>query len=187
MDVLHPDTLEIPFLDIYRTWFSEIRNLNGYGNRRVCLKELYILPNPGVGWVWDGWRTHRNFCLHAYPSALYQSFNLFLRDRWESRIPQWDTDNDRAQNTAVTHIVICVRGHPSVDEENNDKNSVEVRTLSLVRVIENFADMVSLIRSLEGVKVTVKDFSTISYQEQVALVKEGCFPSDYFQYSYRIG
>jgi len=46
----------------------------------------------------------------------------------------------------------------------------EARTLAAVRMIKNFDDIVNNINMLKNVKLTIKDLSLLTYQDQVSLI-----------------
>ena len=84
MEANDPDRLT-PFLPYYSSWFHEIKRGIEYKNQKVCFKEIYFQPAPGVSWIWDGWsevkpcavKTYKDKNIrHTIPSPLFQSFNL---------------------------------------------------------------------------------------------------------------
>lgn len=94
-----------PYSDYFRSWFKELRRGVEYGNKRVCFKEIYFQPLPGVPWFWNDWGIV-NQCSMQSSSPLYQSFNVFLRQQWvglhgSQSLPKPDMDS--------VHIVIEVR------------------------------------------------------------------------------
>lgn len=72
-----------PYAGYYESWFGEIWRAHDFQDRqqRVCFSELYLKPHPGVPWFWNDWG-RVNECSEQAPSPLYQSFNLFMRQRW---------------------------------------------------------------------------------------------------------
>lgn len=72
-----------PYSAYYESWFADVWRARDYQDRkqRVCFSEIYLKPHPGVPWFWNDWG-RMNECSQLAPSPLYQSFNLFLRQRW---------------------------------------------------------------------------------------------------------
>ena len=171
MDIKNPDTLFMPFIDLYKSWYSEIKNLRSYGDRKVCFKEMHVMPNPVVPWVWNGWRLQSE-CSMILPSSLYQSFNFFIRDKWETRLQtanekDGELTSDSKSLADTIHLVISVRKASMVKE-------LDANIKSLVRVIANLNSLVeSLHFSIPNLKITIQDFSEIDYTTQVNLIKSG--------------
>ena len=171
MDVDQPDTLNMPFMDIYKTWFSEIKNLKSYKNKKVCFKEIHVMPNPVVPWIWNGWR-YQSGCSLILPSSLYQSFNFFIRDKWElnshSVNEKYEMINHiNGDPSGRIHLVISVRKANMVKE-------VDANIKSLGRVVVNMNSLVEfLYLSIPNLRITVQDFSDINYSRQVELIKSG--------------
>ena len=149
-----PDT-HGPYIDYYNSWFQEVKMAMDYKSERVRFAELYVPSNPYYPWFWNSWRTE-NECALKESSPLYQSFNLFLRNRWsemygDSSLPLPDTDN--------VHIVLEVR---PIDPKKKDEHSS-------ARHIENVLDLVDEMKRLPNVRVTAQDFTLLPFSEQVAL------------------
>jgi hypothetical protein len=142
-----------PFSAYFHSWFEEVKKGTEYGTRRVCFKEAYFQYFPGYPWFWGDWTTD-NSCSFRGPSPLYQSFSLHLRSRW---IAKYGLDSLPSPPTDVVHIVIELR------EINRQKRE------SFPRYIPNHEAMITAIREIPGVKVTVQSFSKIPFKEQVAL------------------
>ena len=70
-----------PFTNYYDSWFGELRKAIDYKNKRVCFKEIYLKPEPIVGYFWQNWR-QQNQCGLLGPSPLHQSFNIYFRMQW---------------------------------------------------------------------------------------------------------
>ena len=177
MNVKDPDTLNMPFVDLYKTWYSEIKNLDSYGNKKICFKELYVIPNPVAPWVWDGWR-HQSECSLLLPSSLYQSYNFFIRDKWETNSR---AISGKSQTSAIykslsdtLHLVISIR-------KSSSEKEIDANVNSLVRVIANINSLVESIHSnIPNLKITLQDFSDIDYVQQVNLIKSGILLPSFF-------
>ena len=113
MDINHPDTLDIPFIDLYRTMFAEIKSLSHYKDSKVCLREAYVMPPPTLAWIWNGWRLNSN-CALKMPSAIYQSFNFYLRRSIEESVAGGELILPAAPKEAKdkVHVVLAVRSPP---------------------------------------------------------------------------
>lgn len=76
----------------YHRWFDGVTKAQDYASgavlrgqgrsssQRVCFDNLYIFPLPGVPWFWNDWG-RINECSLVAASPLYQSFNVYLRQR----------------------------------------------------------------------------------------------------------
>ena len=106
--------------------------------------------------VWGDW-TLDNPCSFKGPSPLYQSFSLHLRERWKA---QYGEDSLPLPPTDVVHVVLEVR-------EYNRKKKNQYQSGS--RVIANLDSLVTAIKSIPGVKLTVQSFSHLDFKQQVAL------------------
>ena len=118
MDTKDDDTLHQPFIDMYRTWFKEIRNIGYYKQKKVCFSELYIIPAPVVSWVWNGWRQPLD-CSFIAPSSIYQSFNFYLRDQWEetlTRNKKYEILPKLRNTPSEIHILFAIRGEPNPEK-----------------------------------------------------------------------
>jgi len=119
----------------------------------VCYKELYFPPKPGVPWCWEDWK-RVNECSEQAASPLYQSYNLFMREKWSKKygaLPNPPTDK--------VHVVIEVRAI------NHNKAKLQ----SSSRHIANLPALVAALQSLPNVIVTAQDFALIPFEKQVAL------------------
>jgi hypothetical protein len=122
MDPSDPDK-HGPYADYFRSWFQELRRGVDYDKRRVCFKEIYFQPLPGVPWFWNDWGIV-NQCSMESSSPLYQSFNLMLRHKWLSlhgpqSLPMPDQDR--------VHIVIEVRKINPAKTNNHSSVSFSLR------------------------------------------------------------
>ena len=115
MNPSSPDTLEMPFIEIYRSIFSEVKSLGHYQGGKVCFREAYVIPPPSLTWVWNGWR-HPSACSFKMPSSLYQSFNLFLRRSIEQSRAGGELSSTQPPSVpsppGSIHVVLAVRGAP---------------------------------------------------------------------------
>lgn len=143
-----------PYNRLYESWFKEVKKGIDYKFNSVCFKELYFMPMPGVAWFWNDWGVE-NSCAKLAPSPLYQSFNLFLREKWlQSYGPLPSPGKD-----GKIHIVIEAR-HIDYSKNNNHATS---------RHIKNLDKLVETLSSIDGVYVTAQNFAKISFDKQVAL------------------
>lgn len=144
-----------PFAGYYESWFSKVHKAVDYGSKKVCFKELYFQPFPGVPWFWNDWSAI-NDCSMLTASPLYQSFNAFFRKRWlETHGPKSLPLPDSGD---TVHIVVETRAFKS-----------EKGMASICRYIPNMAELLRELRSLPNVRVTAQNFAEISFEEQVAL------------------
>ena len=139
----------------------------------VCV----CLCTPGVPWFWNDWG-RENECSRLSPSPLYQSFNVFLRQRLvdvygpqvlDRRLhrqrqteaqTETQTDRDRERKEQF-HVVIEVR---KIDPKKGG-----ARTAS-GRFIKNLPSLIQELRQkVPGIVVTAQDFSLLSFKEQIQL------------------
>lgn len=142
-------------LGYYESWFSEIKKANDYTNKRVCYKELYLPPIPGVAWFWNDWGQVNECSLQA-ASPLYQSFNVFLRNKW---IEKYGLESLVNPPIDYVHIVIEVRAI-----NRNKRNHY-----SSARYIRNIKELVDILNTIPNVKVTAQNFAKLSFAKQVSL------------------
>jgi hypothetical protein len=145
-----------PYVAYYKSWFNELKRGVDYGTKRVCFKELYFMPYPGIPWFWNDWGTVSE-CSTVSASPLYQSFNLFFRNRWKSQYGENSlADPDSGD---IVHIVIEVR---SINKQKRNNHSV-------ARHISNLRELIDALQSIKNVRVTAQDFAMIPFSEQVSL------------------
>lgn len=127
-----------------------------YTNKRVCFKELYLPPTPGIPWFWNDWGII-NKCSQSAASPLYQSFNVFLRSKW---IETFGKDSLQSQSHEdKVHIIIEVR----------KINPKKINNHSTARYIRNLSDLVLELEKIPNVEITTQDFAELSFEEQVKL------------------
>ena len=163
MEQQEPDKLT-PFRQYYDSWFQEIRQGISYNQQRVCFKEIYFQPFPGLVWIWNDWSNINACSMKMYvresdkrmvpvPSPLFQSFNYYLRSHWESKFKYTlplppavgeshrdGVNYDKIPSTSVLkdqsiHIVIIDRGLTHKQGGN-------------IRVIRNMAELVHAIQCI---------------------------------------
>jgi hypothetical protein len=144
-----------PFIGYFNSWFGEVKKTRDYGSKKVCFRNLYLPPTPGVPWFWNDWG-QVNDCSMQAASPLYQSYNLFMRYHWAK---QYGLASLPDPPTDVVHIVIEVRAINRAKRNNH----------SSARHIKNLLALMEALRSIPNVKVTAQDFAKISFAEQVAL------------------
>jgi Glycosyltransferase 61 len=138
----------------YKSWFQEIKKATAYGGKRVCFSELYLPPMPGVPFIWGDWSVPSE-CASRSSSPLYQSFNYFLRNRWTENFGAESLVTPDAENVHIVFAVRAIEAHKSRE--------------SSARFISNLDALVSSVKEIPGVRVTVKDFAKLSIAEQVSL------------------
>ena len=149
-----PDALG-PFVGYYDSWFPEIKRSIQYKNKRVCYSNIYFQPFPGVPWFWNDWG-RINECSLQGPSPLYQSFNIFLRERW---LAKFGEDFLPSPNEKDILVVIEAR---AINPHKTNKNSI-------ARHIVNIDKLVSSLSTIPNVKAIAQDFAKLSFDKQVAL------------------
>lgn len=161
-----PDT-HGPYLPYYASWFEEVKKGVDYGAKKVCFREIYFQPFPGVAWFWNDWG-QMNGCSVQAASPLYQSFNYFLLKRWEeaygkdsllSPVDIPGKPKTSAADSDIIHVIIEVR---SINK--NKKNNH-----SSARFIKNLQDLVAALKGIPNIKVTAQDFAKLSFSDQVKL------------------
>jgi len=163
VDKHRPDNLS-PFNSYYSSWFDEVRQGVSYGSRKVCFKEVYFQPFPGLAWVWGDWTKPSTCSMKAsggvhVPSPLFQSLNWQIRAAWRQSIGE--LPGPPASSDSV-HIVVMSRGKSPPKQEGN------------IRVVANMAELVTAIKGIGAslgkvVTVTVQDFAVLSFEDQVRL------------------
>lgn len=144
-----------PYIGYFNSWFAEVQKTSSFGAKRVCYKELYLPPMPGVAWFWNDWGIV-NSCSMQAASPLYQSYNVFMRNHWRAAYGEAALPNPP---TEVVHVVIEVR---AIDPRKTNNHSK-------ARHISNLAALVESLQALPGVKVTAQDFAKISFEKQVGV------------------
>lgn len=158
-----------PFGGYYDSWFQEVRKATDYGSKKVCFKKIYFQPFPGVPWFWNDWSAI-NDCSLKGPSPLFQSFNAFVRRRWEEAhssagdlkeglsIPPKKPALPAPDSGDVVHVVVEMRGLKSNKGMAN-----------ICRYIPNIKQLLKALEIIPNVRVTAQNFAEISFAEQIAL------------------
>ena len=89
-----------PYIQYYKSWFSEVQKAKDFGMKRVCYKQLFLPPTPGIPWFWNEWSAI-NECSQQAPSPLYQSFNLFMRYHWNNAYSSDSTSSSGGGSNAI--------------------------------------------------------------------------------------
>ena len=144
-----------PYIDYYKSWFSEMKKAVFYRGKRVKYAELYIPSNPYYPWFWNEWYTE-SLCALKSSSPLYQSFNTFLINRW---MEYYGPDSLKKPDSDRVHIVLEVR---PINRKKRDGRSS-------ARHIKNVEDLVKEMQLIPNVRVTAQDFTLLSFKEQVSL------------------
>jgi hypothetical protein len=145
-----------PYIGYFKSWFGEVQKTADFRDKKVCYKELYLPPMPGVPWFWNDW-SQINDCSMQAASPLYQSYNLFMRQHWRTAYGEASLPNPP---TEVVHVVIEVRAINPTKRSNNHSSA---------RHISNLAALIAALENIPGVKVTAQDFAKIPFQEQVLI------------------
>ena len=149
-----------PFGLYYDSWFQEVKKARDYGDQRVCFRELYFQPFPGVPWIWNDWSTV-NECSLKSPSPLYQSFHQFLLRRWADKQGPASLSPAPVAATSAEPVHIVVEIRPFVKSKG---------AASRCRYVSNMDRVLDGLRALEGVRVTAQNLTELSFTEQVKLV-----------------
>jgi len=170
MHIATPDSPST-FNDYYLSWFQQIKKGVDYHKRKVCFKEIYFQPMPGLGWVWDGWSEVKPCAAkiqptnsRPVPSPLFQSFNQHLRHSWQQAFGALTPPA-----SGEIHVLLILRrsslkkGGAGRVVANNDQLVTALQGLDLS------GSTVPGARQLR-VRVTARDFSSISFREQMSLV-----------------
>lgn len=144
-----------PYIGYYNSWFGEVKKAKDYGNKKVCFKEIYFPPTPGVPWFWNDWG-QLNDCSAQAASPLYQSYNVFMRQKWRAK---YGNSSLVAPPRDVVHIVIEVRAI----------NKNKMNNHSSARHIKNLGALIAALESIPNVKVTAQDFAKLPFEKQVSL------------------
>jgi hypothetical protein len=151
-----------PYAAYFESWFKVMKKARDYDSRRICFKNLYFMPNPGLPWFWNDWGRISD-CSLVGPSPLYQSFNVYLLKKWQQAYGALQNPNDVFENNNAAntvHVVIEVR---AINKFKRDGNSV-------ARHIANLQDLISSIQDkVPNIRVTAQDFAKLNFKEQVAL------------------
>lgn len=166
MHVATPDSPST-FNDYYLSWFGELKKGIDYRKKKVCFKEIYFQPMPGLSWVWDGWAEVKPCAAKTYavggverpvPSPLFQSFNLHLRRAWENKFGSLAPPaKDSFHILLISRRASSKKGGAGRVVANNDQLATALQALDL---------------SAKGltVRVSVVDFATMAFSEQMRLV-----------------
>jgi hypothetical protein len=177
MNVSEPDFYG-PFFDYYINWFDSVeRPLTYKHNPRVCFKQVYFQPFPGVPFVWQDW-SKINKCSVTGPSPLIQSFSIDVRRHFEQRL----YSNSKSK---VQHSELYNQLNSNVNLSNNVSPTINIlfehRTVrknqmaSVSRIIHNIEDIITNIRqnisrSHMNVNVHVVRFNEHSFMEQMSIM-----------------
>jgi hypothetical protein len=104
-------------------------------------------------WFWNDWGQVTDCSLVA-ASPLYQSFNLFARQKW---VDKYGSASLVFPPTDAVHVVIEVRAINPAKRNNH----------SSARHITNLEALVAALETIPGVRVTTQDFALLKYEEQV--------------------
>lgn len=149
-----PDTHGPYSASYYSTWFNQVYKAIDFQSKKVCFRELYIFPLPGVAWFWNDWG-RVNECSMIAASPLYQSFNVFLR---QQLIDTFGTPLVGPPADEI-HIVIEVR----------KINPAKRAKTASGRFIRNLPALVTALESIPKVRVTAQNFAELSFLEQIKL------------------
>jgi hypothetical protein len=183
MEVSRPDEHGLYSEQYYSKWFGEKEVLKGrdFEKQSICYRNLYLFPLPGIPWFWNEW-SRDDECSFVASSPLYQSFNVYLRqklldDYYEKEKQSKSTGNDTMvvkklvfpSELPYYHIIIEVRAI-----KNNNRNGH-----SSARFIKNLELLISALESIQvlspstntavPIKVTAQDFGKLSFSEQIHL------------------
>jgi PIN domain nuclease of toxin-antitoxin system len=183
MEVSRPDEHGPYSEQYYSKWFGEKEVFKGrdFEKQSICYRNLYIFPLPGIPWFWNEW-SRDDECSFVAASPLYQSFNVYLRQKLLDDYYEKEKQSKNNGNNAMAtkklvfpselpyyHIVIEVRSI-----KNNNRNGH-----SSARFIKNLQSLISTLESLQvlspttkvaiPIKVTAQDFGKLSFSEQIHL------------------
>jgi hypothetical protein len=139
----------------YHQWFNEVQKGIEMKHQRVCFKNLYLFPLPGVPWFWNNW-SRLDECSVQSSSPLYQSFNVHLRQHLLDGLGSHSLPNPPLD---YVHVVIEVR------KINPRKSNAH----SSARYIANLPELVAALKAIPNVRVTAQDFAQLSFLEQIKL------------------
>jgi len=151
-----------PYLPYYKSWFDEVKKGVEYKSSKVCFKEIYFQPLPGVPWFWNDWG-QINDCSTQAASPLYQSFNQFLLKRWKEAYGEQSLlspTTGGSEEDSPIHVIIEVRAINPAKRNNH----------SSARFIKNLTKLIaSLEQEVPNIKVTAQNFAQLTFIEQVKL------------------
>ena len=139
----------------YDRWFNQVKKGVEYENKKVCFKELYVFPLPGVPWFWNNWGIVDE-CSMVSQSPLYQSFNVFLRQNLMDHLGK---DILPLPPTDKIHVVIEVR---KINPRKGNSHATS-------RYIKNLNELISVLTSIPNVKVTAQNFAELNFLQQIQL------------------
>jgi hypothetical protein len=155
----------------YHKWFHEVKKGIDYRQKRVCYRSLYFFPLPGIPWFWNNWG-RVDECSVVSQSPLYQSFNVFLRQRIiDNSIAAMHSSNGGSLSTLAIEEILP---NPPTDKihiviEVRKINSKKQNNHSSARYIANLQELIAAFSSIPNVKVTAQDFAQLSFMEQIKL------------------
>eukprot|EP01041_Mallomonas_annulata_P006895 gene6895-13990_t len=160
-----------PYIGYYNSWFGNQKRERGspgspergqglkraveYKQKRVCYSEAYFQPYPGIGWFWNNWG-HVDECSVQASSPLYQSFNVFMRQRWEEFYGPGSLPLP-----PIDHVKIVI--------EARSINRAKTNNHSTARYIRNLSALLAALKTIPGVVVIIQDFAKLEFKDQVAL------------------
>jgi hypothetical protein len=122
------------------------------GKPRVCFKKLIMQPRPVVLFTWDGW-WNDVACTFLGPSAMFQRWNLQLRQNHGLLDPQY-----MSTNHAVQVLLLVRAARPGGGSHQQS------------RVFENLPEITDALSAVPGISFVALDLSKLSFAEQVQLV-----------------
>ena len=175
--------------EYYSRWFNGDENVlqaktYSLSHRKVCFKELYPFPLPGIPWFWNEWGRDDECSLES-SSPIYQSFNVFLRQKLiDSYAKEHQRQRQQEQQKVKKrlkfpseeeyyHIVIEVRSIKKKNVNNHSGGRFIKNLPELIEALQSIQVISSSSGSQNGqfipIKVTAQDFSLLSFEEQIRL------------------
>jgi hypothetical protein len=143
----------------------------------VFMCDSCMIPFLGLAWVWTDWDqpskcSTKEFFTFSHltstlggatsripPSPLFQSFNYYLRSKWEEKIGPLPRPPAVVTESTPLHVLVLVRKKTGKAGGN-------------ARYIRNMQDLlrgIDLMKGQHHLKVTVQDMAELTFREQVAL------------------
>jgi hypothetical protein len=150
------------FFTTYDVSFRRVLKASEFAesSARLCFKRMLLQPRPVVQFTWDGVLEDMK-CSYLGPSALFQRWNLQVRNNYNILSPALMPTNDRVQILLITRS-----DRPGVTEHVTSRLFANSDTLE--NALSNYvSSRNSIFRRVEFV---VSDIVKLSFDAQVALM-----------------
>ena len=158
------------FFTHYEKSFKRIIKGKDFMNKRVCISELLIPPEPLIPFVWEG-RFFETSCPTFGPSTLFQRWNIHVRKSYQF-INEINSDavrhhTDQSDNFNIVHYphrlnVLIIQRTKGKHEKHDDNN----------RRIGNLDEIMNDLGTIESASLNIVayDLGKIPFEDQMRVI-----------------